>query len=143
MTIVVDSNIVAALFLAMPYSEAAQQHYISWLQSGRTLIAPTLFEYEIASILRRYVRAGMLTEKESYIQLDNIFLSNIQTIAPTRALHHSALKWAARIGQAKAYDAHYLALAAQENAEFWTADKRLVNGVRQLGVDWIHRIGAA
>lgn len=143
MTIVVDSNIAVALFLILPYSKSAQDKYIAWVKHDENLIAPTLFEYEVASILRRNVNAGILTPPESLAQLDNILSTHIQIFSPTLSLHRSALTWAARIGQAKTYDAHYLALAAQENAEFWTADKRLVNGVRQLGVDWIHWIGEA
>ena len=46
-------------------------------------------------------------------------------VAPTLELHKSALLWAERIGQLKVYDAHYLALAENLSAEFWTADKRL------------------
>jgi hypothetical protein len=38
-----------------------------------------------------------------------------------------------RLGQSKAYDGFYLALAEQSNAEFWTADQCLVNSARQLG----------
>jgi hypothetical protein len=46
-----------------------------------------------------------------------------------------------RLGQSKAYDAFYLALAERLKAEFWTADQRLANGARQLGANWAHWIG--
>jgi predicted nucleic acid-binding protein len=48
---------------------------------------------------------------------------------------------AAQIGQSKAYDAQYLALAARENAPLWTADRRLANAARGAGLDWVHWIG--
>jgi predicted nucleic acid-binding protein len=61
-----------------------------------------------------------------------------QRIAPTLTLHQSALLWAERLGQSKVYDAQYVALAESLSAEFWTADQRLVNSLRSLGVAWVH-----
>lgn len=141
MNIVVDSNIIAAVFLDTPYSDVSASYYTSWLQQDILLIAPTLFEYEITSLIRRYVKAGMVSDSESKTLIDDILSCDIQIIKPSRLLHHSALRWAKKIGQAKAYDAQYLALAEQENADFWSADKRLVNGLHQLNVDWVHWIG--
>lgn len=47
----------------------------------------------------------------------------------------AALHIAADLGLAATYDAHYLALAKQLDAELWTADARLVRevGDRELG----------
>lgn len=69
--------------------------------------------------------------------------TNVQLFAPSTKLHLSALNWAHKINQSKAYDAQYLALAEQEDAHFWSADKRLVNGAQQTGIDWIHWIAEA
>lgn len=140
MTVVVDSNVIAAIVIEMPYSTQSHQKLYSWLNNSVRLLAPTLFEYEIATIVRRFVTAKIITEKQADNIIDMVLSIDIEMVAPTTTLHHAALAWAARTGQAKAYDAHYLALAEQENAEFWTSDKRLVNGVRQLGHDWVHSI---
>jgi predicted nucleic acid-binding protein len=56
-------------------------------------------------------------------------------------LRERALRWADRLGHAKAYDAHYLALAEQEGLELWTADRRLSNGAQQAGAHCVHWIG--
>jgi predicted nucleic acid-binding protein len=50
------------------------------------------------------------------------------------------LDWASRLEQSKAYDGFYLAAAGQVGAELWTADQRLRNRARQLGVSWVHLI---
>ena len=42
--------------------------------------------------------------------------SGVETIAPTPKLHRLALRLAERVGQSKAYDAQYLALARGERA---------------------------
>ncbi len=61
--------------------------------------------------------------------------------APSSELDRSALHFAERIGQSKAYDAQYLALAARENAAFWTADGRLARAAQATGLAWVHWIG--
>jgi predicted nucleic acid-binding protein len=40
------------------------------------------------------------------------------------------IELASQFNLAATYDAHYLALAERENCEFWTADERLYNSVR-------------
>jgi len=53
----------------------------------------------------------------------------------------AALRWAERLGQSKAYDAQYVALAEQMGAELWSADQRLVNALQAQEVSWAHWIG--
>jgi len=62
-------------------------------------------------------------------------------VVPSPELHRLALNWAQRLGQSKAYDAQYAALAESLGAEFWSADQRLVSAMREQGVDWAHWIG--
>lgn len=143
MTIVVDSNIIVALYLELPYSEQAQTQLHNWSNKHYRLIAPVLFDYEIGSILRRFEFLRHLSQAHTDRLIDVISSLQIELISPSLNLHYSAMIWARRIQQAKVYDAHYLALAEQENATFWSADKRLVNSARQHKVNWVHWIGEA
>ena len=59
----------------------------------------------------------------------------------THAHCRAAYAWAERLGQSRAYDAQYLAVAEQEGLELWTADRRLVRNAEQAGVRWVRRIG--
>jgi len=52
-------------------------------------------------------------------------------------LHLLARKFAQRFSLLVTYDAHYLALADQLGAQFWSADRRLVRKV-QSQLDWVH-----
>ena len=47
---------------------------------------------------------------------------------------------AARFNRPAAYDAHYLALAEMMNCEFWTADRRLFNVVKDE-LPWVRWLG--
>ena len=73
--------------------------------------------------------------------LDLILELGVELVLPTRSLSAQAIYFAERIGQSKAYDAQYLALASRENAPFWTADRRLANAAQATGLSWIHWVG--
>ena len=47
---------------------------------------------------------------------------------------------ATRFNRPTAYDAKYLALAEMMNCEFWTADERLFNAVRDE-LSWVRWLG--
>ena len=66
----------------------------------------------------------------------------VEIINEDEELSLRALELAGKLGQSKAYDAFYLALAEKLVAEFWTADERLFNRCRKdLKLSWVHWIG--
>jgi predicted nucleic acid-binding protein len=138
MTIVVDSNIVAALVLPVSYSAQAISLMNYWRRSGERLIAPTLFEYEITSLIRRSVLSKQIERAQMLPVLSRLLNSGLVTIPPTKPIHEEALALAEALGQSKAYDAQYLALASRENAPLWTADRRLANAAQSAGLSWVH-----
>lgn len=143
MSAVIDANLIAAIVLPLPYSDQAARRMTIWKRAGVELFAPLLLEYEAAAILRKAVVAQWLTTDLAVEAMDRILALDIRCVAPTPSLHKQALRWADRLGQAKAYDAHYLALAEQESIELWTADRRLANSAQRAGADWVRWIGEA
>jgi predicted nucleic acid-binding protein len=141
MRIVLDANVVAALIIPLPYSDQATDRMKTWQNTETGLLAPTLLEYEMVTVLRKAVVAEMITADEAADAIASLLNLNIETIPPTHSLHDSALRWAEQLNQKVAYDAQYLALAEQLGVAFWTADQRLANGARQLGATWAHWIG--
>ena len=57
MRIVLDANIVAALIIPLPYSDQATHRMMDWQDTGTELIAPTLLEYEMVTVLRKAIIA--------------------------------------------------------------------------------------
>lgn len=141
MKIVVDANIVTAILVPLPYSGQATHKMMEWQNADVVLAAPTLLEYELTLTLRKATVAGIITAAEAIQAIEAFIDLHIEVIAPTLALHEAALHWAERLHQSATYAAHYLALAEQLGAIFWTADRRLVNGAKQIGVTWAYWIG--
>jgi predicted nucleic acid-binding protein len=134
---VVDASVALALVLPLPYSEAATTKMRLLLEERHELFAPALLEYEVCSALRRAVARKIIDDAAPSRALELIDAIRIRPITPASSLHTRALSWASRLGQAKAYDAQYLALAEEMRCELLTADLRLARAAQALGADWV------
>ncbi|MBC6420925.1 MAG: type II toxin-antitoxin system VapC family toxin [Hormoscilla sp. SP12CHS1] len=143
MKIMPDSNIFIALVISLPYSQAAIDKMAEWEQQNVELLVPTLWSYEVASTLRKAVATRSISSEEAVEDMQDILSMNIPQVPPTPALHQQALIWAGRLNQIVAYDAAYLALAESQEAEFWTADRRIADAARNLNISWVHHIEEA
>lgn len=143
MTVVVDANFSLALVLPLPYSPAVIRRMHAWQQEQPRLLAPGLWEYEVVAGLRRAWYLRLLSLEQAQTSLDELLAMELEVAPASPGLHRRALEWAERLGQSRACDAQYLALAERESAELWTGDQRLANGVRALGADWVHWVGEA
>jgi predicted nucleic acid-binding protein len=139
---VIDANATLGLFLRLPYSREIDSRLQAWQVEEASLAVPTLWEYECLTGFRRAVVLKLISSEEAGRMVEALYALKFHRVPPTLELHHAALVWAGRIGQAKIYDAHYLALAEILSAEFWTADKRLFHTLQSLEIDWAHLIGA-
>jgi len=139
--VVIDANVTLALFLNLPYSDSVYRLMERLKKQRQALYAPALWGYECVSGLYKAVKLGMISlakADEALVDLDGMA---VEQVMPTVEIHHAALRWAERLGQSKAYDAQYVALAESLNADLWSADQRLVNALQALGATWAHWIG--
>ncbi len=90
--------------------------------------------------VRKSVIAKVLSPESAIKALDYLFALEIQQIPFTTTLYRNIFDWSVRLNHSQAYDAVYLALAEQLQAEFWSADKRLVNRAKQLELAWVKPI---
>ena len=113
----------------------------SWRTSRTDLYIPALWEYEVASALRKAVSLGLLTQEKAELALGHLLRLGLERIDPELGLHREALRWAARLDQVVAYDAAYLAAAEYLGAELWTADRRLADRAQERGATWVRHVG--
>lgn len=117
-----------------PYRELWNQ----WQDSGYIVVAPALIYYEVSNALHRITVAGQLLPERASQALEAALNLNIR-LYDDAELHQHALTLARQLTLPATYDAHYLALAQRLGAEFWTADRRLVQAV-QATLPWVHLV---
>ncbi|MDJ1169203.1 type II toxin-antitoxin system VapC family toxin [Roseofilum sp. BLCC_M154] len=123
-----DANFVVRLVTHPPEETIYGDYWRQWKAADKQIIAPTLFYYEITNAIYRMGRAGQLQEDEVQTALEDVFNLRI-SIKSDLQLHFQAVALAQQFDLPAAYDAHYLALAQDYRAIFYTGDKRLFNQV--------------
>jgi predicted nucleic acid-binding protein len=126
--ICIDASILLRLFLQESEESPIAAQWRSWHEQNQTLVAPTLLFYEVANALRRYVVHKELLAEEAAEILDAAMACDIRLFGDD-IIHRQALSMAERFALNSTYDAHYLVVAEQVGAEFWTADRRLQRAV--------------
>ena len=136
----VDAGVLIKLVVAEEDSDRADALWEQWKEEGVKIVSPGLLLFELTSVLRKKVHRGLLEPEEGKRAFDTVHRLPVQVLAPSD-LHRRAWELATRFNRPAAYDAHYLALAEMMNCEFWTADERLFNTVRDE-LSWVRWLGA-
>lgn len=128
-TVCVDASFALKLVIPEAESDRVAATWEEWQTTGKNVVAPWLFAFEVLAVLRRKVFRRELTSKEGRRAWE--ILSDLAI----ELRHHDALwmrAWelALKYDRPTTYDTTYLALAHLINCELWTADLRLVNAVR-------------
>jgi predicted nucleic acid-binding protein len=141
--IVVDANV--AMWAILPILSAGDvlERFDGWWRAGVRLVAPTLWLAECIAAIRGSVYARVISPQEGRVAVGDLFDLGVETAPMDQELCRSAFEWAERLGQARAYDGFYLALAERLGAELWTADGRLARGAQQAGAVWVRGVGEA
>jgi predicted nucleic acid-binding protein len=138
--IAVDANFAIRTILPMEGSTGILERFVSWSQSRSKIYTPDILLPEVVSMIRRGIFDRRITEAEGQIAIEDLFRLGIEFVPSDVELCQAALVWAGRLGQSKAYDGFYLAVAERRGAELWTADERLRNQAQQLGLSWVRWI---
>lgn len=139
--VVVDASLAIKWVLIEEDSARATTLLGRWVSEGKGIIAPALFTYEVTNILHRQVVTSKLSYDEAQRGLTKLFAIGVSlNFSQYEDISMQAMMLANRYDLPGSYDAHYLALAARENCEYWTADARLWNAVKRK-LNWVHWIG--
>lgn len=138
-TVVVDASLAFKWVIQEPYTAEAMMKLSHWRNEQTRMLAPAFLVFEVTNALHRRVHCGLITDDDA-----KLFLTEFLDLGPElnyeRITHYRALELAYQFGRPSAYDAHYLALAEREGCEFWTADERLWNAVKDR-LTWVRWIG--
>ncbi|MCI0438957.1 MAG: type II toxin-antitoxin system VapC family toxin [Chloroflexi bacterium] len=137
--IVVDASVVIKLYLDEEYSDMAAALITASVLSGQTIFAPFHLPSEVCNALYNQQRRRSINAQEADEALER-FLQLPVTLVSSQELYRRAIRYARENSLPTIYDSLYLVLAQEVNAEFWTADQRLLNSIRPHP-PWIRWIG--
>lgn len=126
---ILDTSVAVAWYLPETFSPQARQ-WRSQLIDGRVrLIVPGLHYWEIANVLRTYVRRGELEENLAREIYETHLDAPVEVMEPARRdVLNLALTY-----QATAYDAVYIALSLEHQLPLLTAERTTAPWVVKLG----------
>lgn len=137
--ICVDASLTLKLVLAEPDSALVRSLWAAWEARDVDIIAPSLWGYEVTSVIRNKVYHGKLTADEGERAFAAIHLLGVELLT-LPDLHERAWVLAKRFDRPAAYDVHYLAVAEALRCEFWTADEHLYDAVKDQ-LPWVRWLG--
>ena len=130
---VVDSSVAIKWYVPEPHE--AEAHRLR--ASGAALHAPDFLDVEMAAIIWKKIRKGLLTRQDADDVLNDLAGLTTITRHPTAPLVAAAFDLADQTDRT-VYDCLYLALAVQLGGQMVTADERLVNAL--AGTPWAGHI---
>jgi predicted nucleic acid-binding protein len=98
-----------------------------------SLLVPVFWEYEVVNGLNKAVARKQLTEEEGREAAALLLALQVEKAPLPSPQESYAL---ARRYQRSVYDSWYLQLAEQTDCEFWTADRKLYNALRDT-TPWV------
>lgn len=130
---VIDASL--ALRAVLPQRGETELDFLQQLiQSGQRLFAPDLWKIEITSAIRRFEHRQLISADEADWALRDAMSLPVEFVSTNAGLCQQAFNWSRRLGQSKAYDALYLAVAIEQNADFWTTDERFIKACHTLNL---------
>ena len=136
--LVLDASVAIKTILPNPLQEHCQALIKTFAETQP--VAPVLWAYETTSAIAKTVHFGHITKPEAQQALSQLNMLNVQLFVPDAEQNKTAFEWTLRLERASAYDCYYLALAQELECNFWTADLRLFNALRNAKLEWLHWI---
>lgn len=125
--IVVDTNVIAALYLPSNYTMQAE----SLLLQDVDWIAPLLWRSELRNVLIKYVRADLLNLEQAckiQQQAENFIAANEYQVNSVEVLKLASMS------KCSAYDCEFVALAQFLNTKLVTQDKQVLAQFPQTAI---------
>lgn len=132
MAIVLDANLLVALAVDDDRAPAVTDLLQRWLATGEELHAPALLPYEVASGLTRLAAGGYFAVERLPEAWREIMAIPI-TYHALQEQGNQVIDIALRLRRQSAYDAAYISLTQQVEAELWTFDGPLARNAAALG----------
>lgn len=128
-TLILDTSVAIAWYLPETFAAAARRFQAQLLDGRMRFVVPSLHYWEMANVLRTYVRRH---ELDPNLAAD-IYALHLEAPIETEEPERSEVLATALEFDATAYDAVYIALARRLDAPLLTAERMTTPWVVRLG----------
>jgi predicted nucleic acid-binding protein len=134
--VVIDASMAVKAVLPNPL----QMHCLALVQTFGEVqpAAPALWAHETTSAISKAVYFREITAKEAHLALEKLETLGVHLFVADAEQNRAALDWTIKLKRASAYDSYYLVLSKILECEFWTADRRLYNSLKDAHLGWAH-----
>ena len=108
-------------------ADKARVLYADYEQGQFSLLVPAFWDYEVVNGINKAIARGDLTKQEGHEAIALLLAMQAQKVPLPSPQESYNL---ARKYQRSVYDSWYLSLAEETGCEFWTADRKLYNAVK-------------
>jgi predicted nucleic acid-binding protein len=137
-TLILDTSVAAAWYLPETFASAARRWRDRLLAGDVRMLVPSLHYWEMANVLRTYVRRAEIEPSLAREVYDLHLDAPLEVAEPEKSqVLDVALEY-----EATAYDAVYIALALHHDAPLLTAERTTTPWVVRLG-ERIERVGSS
>ncbi|MDX2139450.1 MAG: type II toxin-antitoxin system VapC family toxin [Chloroflexota bacterium] len=136
---VADAGVLLSTVIPDPLSQQSAKLWQDWANNSIQVAAPTLFRYEIVSVIRKHVARGTITSVVGEQSLARLVRQPVSFYLDDQLLKRG-YELASQFARPAAYDTQYLAVAEYLGCEFWTLDQRLFNVFSPV-LKWVYWVG--
>ena len=136
--ICVDASFILKLVLPEDYSDKVHLMWNEWVEKEASIYAPYLLIYETGSVIRNKIFRDEIALDEGK-EAARVLNAQEVIFYHSQMIEERAWDLAVTYEKPTLYDAFYLAVAEEIGAEFWTADKRLVNSLKKE-IPWVKSV---
>jgi predicted nucleic acid-binding protein len=133
LAVCLDASTVITWLVPQSASRAVADGMRAIVFSNEQLIAPPLLFSESTSVLSQLVYRSVVTADEARDALLDLLALPLHIVS-RNVVYETALELAHRLGQAKAYDTQYMAVAYLESATVITSGSGMHNNCLRLGI---------
>jgi len=126
----VDASLVVRFEFAEPGGTATMELMDSWSMRATRSSSRSCCTYEFTNAALQRLKRAEFSAGEAEAAVAHLAILPLR-VYDGPSLDVPALRIAAALGLPAAYDAQYVALAEELEAEFWTGDRQLYDAVRE------------
>jgi len=123
--VVADASVIAKWFVDEIYSDNARKLRDEFINGSVEILSPELMPYEVLNALKY---TGLFSKEEIVLIARALALYGFRLFPLTKNLAEKTAEIAMR-RNTTVYDAAYIALAEEQNAQLFTADEKLIKSV--------------